>query len=233
MVGIYQIRNKVNGKQYIGQSVNVVKRWREEAKGQGVNDHLRRAFAKYGLENFSFSVLCECAPTELDELETLVISETESYKPLKGYNKTFGGDGVRATTETKKKISDAHKGKVLTEEHKRKLSERKRGANHPYYGKKRPASVGQKVSASKMGKKHPMSEQTRLKQIEYRRTHLMYNVRKVVQKTKHGEVVQVHQSIAEAGRAMQVFHTSIMICAQKRTRGVNATSCGFIWEYVD
>jgi len=59
--GVYQIRNKENGKRYIGSSGNVSKRLYEHKrtlqKGKHHNCHLQRAFDKYGLGKFVFEVL--------------------------------------------------------------------------------------------------------------------------------------------------------------------------------
>ena len=56
--GIYRILNKVNGKFYIGSSVNIVKRWWEHKKslrlGIHVNAHLQRSWNEYGEESFVF-----------------------------------------------------------------------------------------------------------------------------------------------------------------------------------
>lgn len=56
--GIYCIVNKVNGKRYIGQAVDLNKRWNLEHKlGRKSNTHLQRAINKYGIQNFEFIVL--------------------------------------------------------------------------------------------------------------------------------------------------------------------------------
>ena len=58
--GIYMIRNKVNGKMYIGQAIEMEGvRWkthRRELKGDyHENKHLQNAWNKYGQDNFEFS----------------------------------------------------------------------------------------------------------------------------------------------------------------------------------
>ena len=93
MIGIYKITNLINGKIYIGQSVDINKRWRQhkrnsQIKGREYDKYLYRAFRKYGLENFSFELLLECSPQELNEKEKYFInlysSDTLGYNSQKG-----------------------------------------------------------------------------------------------------------------------------------------------------
>lgn len=62
--GVYGIVNKVNGKIYIGSSIDVGKREQDHfssfAKGEAINLHLKYAVLKYGIENFEFIVLEYC-----------------------------------------------------------------------------------------------------------------------------------------------------------------------------
>lgn len=91
MIGIYKITNLQNGHCYIGQSVDIARRWSEHktnSKG-GCKYPLYLAFQKYGLDNFSFEVLEECKIEELDLKEIAFIKEFDSYN--NGYNLTTGG----------------------------------------------------------------------------------------------------------------------------------------------
>ena len=96
MIGIYKIENKINGKCYIGQSENIGRRWRAHqsaAFNPNANNYdttLYRAIRKYGLENFTFTILVECEISQLDELEKSYIQQFNSLAP-NGYNLTAGG----------------------------------------------------------------------------------------------------------------------------------------------
>ena len=57
MIGIYAIQNCVNGKIYIGQSIDIERRWQQEKKMKKLNEHLLRAMKKYSVEKFSFYLL--------------------------------------------------------------------------------------------------------------------------------------------------------------------------------
>lgn len=105
MIGIYKITNLVNGKIYIGQSVNIKERWIKEknsafnSASHVYNNPLSRAFRKYGLENFSFEVIEECTATELDNRERYYIYLYKSLTPI-GYNLTDGGNCNRGSVKT-------------------------------------------------------------------------------------------------------------------------------------
>ena len=97
MIGIYKITNKVNGKIYIGQSVNIEQRWKAHRNtaynmyDKNYDKPLYRAIRKYGLENFCFEIIEECLVSELNEKERYYISFYNSF--FDGYNLTLGGDG--------------------------------------------------------------------------------------------------------------------------------------------
>lgn len=96
MVGIYKITNKLNGKCYIGQSIDIKIRWMQHIH-EGINNtkkgKLYPEIYKYGIDNFSFEVLEECELNQviLDERERYWIEHYNSYND--GYNSTKGGQG--------------------------------------------------------------------------------------------------------------------------------------------
>lgn len=117
--GIYKIENKINGKCYIGQSVNILRRWRTHKtiannENHKYKDHpLYRAIHYYKIENFDFSILEECLCKELDEKEKYYIQKYNSFIP-NGYNLNMGGQGnfYHGTILTKYQV-DEIKDKLL------------------------------------------------------------------------------------------------------------------------
>lgn len=92
-VGIYKITNTRTGESYVGQSVDVYKRWCEHCKaGVGIDtppgNKLYRAMQDDGLEHFTFELLCECPKEELNEKEKFFIElyQADTF----GYNSTGG-----------------------------------------------------------------------------------------------------------------------------------------------
>lgn len=92
MMGIYKITNLINGKVYIGQSINIERRWQEHLYQSSGCSLLKYALHKYGVDNFSFEVIEECRQEELNEKEKLWIQYYDSFN--NGYNLTLGGGGL-------------------------------------------------------------------------------------------------------------------------------------------
>jgi group I intron endonuclease len=69
VAGIYCITSKVNGKKYVGQSVNIGQRWGEHIKRLKANkhhsQHLQNHFNKYSIEDLIFEVLEEATDLTL------------------------------------------------------------------------------------------------------------------------------------------------------------------------
>ena len=92
MIGIYQFKNIINNKIYIGQSKNIECRYQRhlyDAKN-GATTLLHAAIRKYGIENFTFTILEECKIEELNIREIFYIKTFNSLMP-NGYNVQTGG----------------------------------------------------------------------------------------------------------------------------------------------
>lgn len=97
---IYSIRNKINGKRYIGLT-------------RDITSILQRAFNKYGEDNFEFSVL-ETLDCDFDFIVFKEIVFIQKYDScINGYNITHGGEGtdkIILTEETKEKLRKVMQG---------------------------------------------------------------------------------------------------------------------------
>ena len=97
--GIYCIENLVNGKKYVGQSVDIYSRWNKEKNilkkdEKAWNVYLQNAWKKYGEDNFKFYILERCDEEQLDEREIYWVSYYHTYigdVECNGYNGTIGG----------------------------------------------------------------------------------------------------------------------------------------------
>lgn len=94
---IYKITNRVNGKEYVGMTTQVVKnRWsRHKQMAQGLSKDKRpihHAITEYGVENFTIEVIEENI-TNFGVLQAKEIHYIDIYNTFeKGYNMTRGGD---------------------------------------------------------------------------------------------------------------------------------------------
>lgn len=117
--GVYLIRNTVNGKVYVGSSIDIGKRWRQHINGLNAgrhrSPHLQSAWDCYGEISFEFSILEICGIPELLSREQSHIDEQRSSDREFGYNTCIvAGNslGVKRSPETKAKLSKIHKGRV-------------------------------------------------------------------------------------------------------------------------
>ena len=155
MYTVYQHKNKINGKIYIGiTSQKPEQRWRN-GEGYKSSPHFYSAIQKYGWDNFEHNILfVELTKEQACLKEQELIKEFNSMNREYGYNSTSGGDifvmneetkqkisqalmgnqnnlGHSCSEEKKKKISEAQKGREFTEEHKQKLSEAAKNRHVP------------------------------------------------------------------------------------------------------
>lgn len=91
--GIYKITNQITKECYIGQSIDVAKRFKDHAKcGLDIDrpqgNKLYQSMLEYNLWNFSFELLEECPKEQLNEKEKFYISLYDSCNY--GYNSTTG-----------------------------------------------------------------------------------------------------------------------------------------------
>jgi len=179
-----------NGKCYVGKSM--------QREGRRKNEHLSdafnikkanydclfyRAIRKYKIDVWLWQIVAEDIPIkELDWNERFYIFYYSSCGKF-GYNSDTGGsNGKQFATYVKKKISDAHIGRVYstgwhhTEEAKKKISAAGKGRhlseeaikraiahrpdmsgkNSPMFGKHHSKETKQKLSATKVGDRNPM-----------------------------------------------------------------------------
>lgn len=117
MIGIYRIKNLINGKCYYGSSKNIEKRWSTHKRGLNTNTHinciLQRAWDKYGENNFIFEIIEEC------DINILLETEQKYLDLQPEYNigvKSSGGDNL---TKNPNKVNIVKK---MTESVKRRYN---------------------------------------------------------------------------------------------------------------
>lgn len=163
MIGIYKITSPT-GKVYIGQSINIERRWKEYSN---LNYYKRQpklynSFNKHGYENHIFEIIEECDVNMLNERERYW---QDYYDVLgkKGLNCKLTKDSDRSgymSEESRKKMTESRIGKRLSDEHKKKFSDIRKGCGNGMFGKKHTdeakAKMSKKGKGRFSGEKHPM-----------------------------------------------------------------------------
>ena len=165
---IYLTTCLVNGKKYIGQSIN--QRNKNTYLGSGVA--FKNALKKYGKDAFVKTILIDniSCLNELNELERYFISKYDCLYP-NGYNLDLGGTNKGRMSEatkakmiksktgkkhTQKQIEaniKSHKGLKLSDETKKKIGDANRGKPSWNKGKKMPKGHSEKMRKIMTGKK--------------------------------------------------------------------------------
>ncbi|HWY35540.1 MAG TPA: GIY-YIG nuclease family protein [Nitrosopumilaceae archaeon] len=175
-IGVYVIKNIVNGKYYVGSASNLKTRWTIHKNSLIKNEHhsikLQRSFNKHGINSFIFEPIQYCSKESLIINEQYWIDHFDSYN--KGYNcvpKAGSTIGYKHTEDTKKRMSlskigiklnrpSANKGKKMSEEQKLKISISNKG-NKSCVGRKLSKDHIEKIMKSNIGRQ--ISKETRNK----------------------------------------------------------------------
>lgn len=130
---VYMHVSTINGKKYIGITrQNPLKRWKN-GFGYCHNKYFMSAINKYGWNSFTHIILFTGLDSKTaSDIEEKLIAKYQSNNREFGYNLSSGGEKPAKghtcvhTEETKRKMSDAHKGKCLSDATKRKISNAKK-----------------------------------------------------------------------------------------------------------
>lgn len=203
--GIYCIENTINNNIYIGSSYNIYKRKLthlcELRKGTHHCYYLQRSFNKYGEDNFIFYTIEECSNDKLIEREQYYID-----KLIPKYNicRIAGSSlGTKRTKETRRKLSESHKGQKAWNKGIPRTSEEIENQRNKIIGKpsKRKGTTISKESRLKMSlaqkgkvlsKEHKQNLSKRIKEYDL-----------------EGNYITTHNSLTEAAKSINSIHTNL------------------------
>jgi group I intron endonuclease len=214
---IYIIRNLVNGKGYVGQTITTLFKRLSEHKylaSKGGSSALCRAIRKWGENRFEISLLVTCETSQLDELEKNYIQTMNTHAVRgHGYNLTYGGQSAD---------HDEH-GRVISEQGRKRLSEVHRGNSYARGHKVSPEArlemsraqksrkfsspsveVRAKISATLMG--HPVSNESREKMslaLRGKKRERSSNVRRPVSEETKAKIANFHRGKPKSPEAIR------------------------------
>ena len=170
MIGIYKITSP-RGKVYIGQSRDIKKRAKGYKSGRAKGQpYLHNSLVKYGKASHKFEVIHKLEETvtqeDLNYWETFYWQKCKD-EGINVLNVREPGSNGKMSEESKRKMSEAKKGKTHSEETKRKMSETQKGENSHNYDKKHSEETKRKISEANRGNKntlgHKLSEEHKRK----------------------------------------------------------------------
>jgi group I intron endonuclease len=165
--GIYEIRNTVNGKRYIGSSTDAPDRLRHHLaclrRGGHHSTKLQRAFQKYGEAAFQFSLLLVCTKRDLVFYENRALAFFRC-ATKNGYNMNARADRPAPLTPAgRARLSEAARGNRYRRGRKQPPDAiAKRAAAIAAWGPERRVEWITKLSVAHLGKR--ASAETRAKQ---------------------------------------------------------------------
>lgn len=186
--GVYEIKNRLNGKAYGGSSANIEGRWREHRRmlrnGQHHCAYLQNAWDKYGKDVFEFTILevieglgerLAAEQAWLDEHFAQgtcynVAITAGPRGPLSGRTRhkmsvaKMGNKnalGYKHTEVARRKMAAAKMGNTLTDEHKQKIREPMKGKQNAL-GYMATEETRRKLSKALIGNSRAVGNKNRL-----------------------------------------------------------------------
>jgi group I intron endonuclease len=158
---LYLYRNRDNGKAYIGVTGDLERRKRKHAEGKSGSRYFNHTVIKYGVDIFDFGILAIFDDVNAaNHHENAAITSFGTLSPA-GYNLIGGAPCSRYhgahSQETREKIGNANKGRIISEEQLEKMSAALRGRPSPNRGKTFSPEYRKKLSEGHNGK-GPSSE---------------------------------------------------------------------------
>jgi len=205
--GIYKILSP-NERIYIGQSIDIEKRWYIH-KGLYSNDDTKliRSFKKYGVNNHKFEIIEECSKEFLNIKEKYWVNFYNSIK--EGLNIEEGGNGKSMSDKTKQKIS-----KAKTNHECYKNSDRNRKISEKLIGREKTWKKGEE----KQGKKQTKEFKSHLRQL---------HCKEIIQYDLENNFIKEWPSIKTAADELNIHRESIGNVLRNKTK----TSGKYKWKY--
>lgn len=204
---IYITTNMVNGMRYLGQKgFDRGGNWRTYL---GSGKIFKDALKKYGVENFSRSIVCFCfSEDELNKTEYDLSVFLDVVEDDNWYNLCYGGGaprGFHMSEERRLQLSIERKGTSV-------------GPDNPYFGKHHTEEVKQRLSIFHSNRPKELQDKMNKSRMK-----------PVIQYDFELNVVATYESIKQASEVTGILYSSIQRCCKKERPSAGK----FIWRYVD
>ncbi len=206
---IYAITNKIDGKVYIGQTINYKKRLLSykglRCKGQPL---IYNALRKNGIGSFTFEIIDEAvSKVQLDLLEIVYIGKFRSLYKKYGYNLQSGGSYPRQAVSSNRKIGNANRGKTRSDDVKNKMSEDRLGEKNGFYGKKHTPQTKERIGNANKGRIKTKEELEKLAKSTTGKKYALGYVHTIEQRIRKSEA---HKGIIPSEESNQKRSKSLM-----------------------
>lgn len=222
-MGAYTVYMHISpsGKRYVGlTSQRLADRWGKDGRGylqKKSNGEYRQPAMAHAVKRYPCWDAWEhrvlktgLTKEEADQLERSLIEALDLTNPQKGYNIKEGGGNGRPSEETRRKQSEAHKGKKMPEAQKKKIGETLRG-------RVPSEETRQKISKAQIGRKMSEDRKRVLSEAHMKRPVICIETRIVYRGVKDAE--------AQTGVSR--------VCISSVCKGKQKTAGGFTWAFVD
>ena len=159
MYGIIYKATGPDGRVYVGQTTLSLKKRKSLHKFQALKGDKRSSFQiailKHGFSAFIWDEIDHAeTKEELDAKEKRWITHYDSMNPAKGYNNQDGGIHCSPSPETRRKLSEAMRGRKNSPETRRKISEAKKGQKYKPFSEESRQKMSEAHKKSPSVKKH-------------------------------------------------------------------------------
>lgn len=194
---IYMATNRVNGKEYIGQTVFSLEKRKCKHSWDALNKqndmYFHKAIRKYGPENFDWEILHDDI-NDINDLNKLEIYYIGYYGTFNnGYNLTLGGGGKLGYKHSKQSLIRMSKAQLGEKNH---MYGRK-GVDNPLYGRSLPKEIRNKMAKAHNGKRLSEEHKRKLGKANLGKKHTEAAKRRMSE-SKKGKYLGKNSSTARA-----------------------------------
>lgn len=202
---------------------------------------------KYGIENFSFTILEEIDISDNHSIQGREQFWIEHFNTMvpNGYNCVFGGPSLfgelnpffnkKHTEETKKKISEKNKNRIVSDEEREMRRIINTGEKNPFYNKKHTKETIEKIKETNI--KNGSYQKTSQRMIGNKLNEKVKRKKVAMIDLKTGSILHIFNCANDAGKYLaeqgltHAKHPSNIVTGV--CNGHEKSGAGYFWKYLD